>query len=72
MRGACGIVLDCDKALISFAHTKFSHPTFICESQIPLVDNEGDILTRLKKNLEIFDEKINDWRMIGSAFQELL
>jgi cell division ATPase FtsA len=60
MRGICGIVLDEDRALISFAHLKKSYPTFLQEVEIPISYRNDDFLTCLRQNLEIFDSKIRE------------
>ena len=60
MKGLCAITLDEDKTFISFARLKQVHLTFLKELEVPITNSGGDIISFLKENSEILDQKIKE------------
>jgi len=60
MRGTCAIVLDRDRALISFGYHKRFYPAFLEELEIPISYNGDSILSCLQQNIEILDQRIKE------------
>lgn len=60
MRGVCAISLDRDKTFISFAHLKGNCLIFLKELEIPIAGCDDDIVSFLKENLEILNQRIRE------------
>ena len=60
MRGVCSVVLDSDRALISFGGLKKSYLNFLQEIEVPLSSSNGNLLSCLRENLDILDQKIKE------------
>jgi len=58
MRGACAIILDCDKAFISYAALRKRSLNFFQETEINSPYDDSDIVDWLKKNSEVLQDKI--------------
>ncbi|MBP7088827.1 MAG: hypothetical protein KBB01_05985 [Candidatus Omnitrophica bacterium] len=59
MKGACAIVLDCDKAFISYAALRKRGLNFFQETEINSPYDDSDIADWLKKNSEVLKDKIS-------------
>ena len=76
MKGLCAIALDEDKTFISFARFKRAHFTFFKELEVSITNSGGDIISFLKENSEILDQKIKEAQerysfRCGEVFLEL-
>lgn len=60
MKGVCAISLDRDKTFISFARLKGSCLIFLKELEIPIAGCDDDIVSFLKENLEIINQRIRE------------
>ena len=57
-KGACAIILDDDKAFVSFAVLKKERIAFLEELELPLPYKGDSVLAYLQENLDVLDQKI--------------